>query len=1143
MKKTLFIAFLTIIILLAATNPVYAALYQDTRYHWAEAEIDRWTGYDVIIEEGNLYYPDQPITRADLALFISRTMNYQEEAENDFHDLDDVDDDQLEAILKLNAAGIMLGDNNYMRPHDSITREEAVVMLGRAMHLLPQQGSTLSYRDSSSISTWAQDMVRSMTNNDYISGRGNGYFHPQDDITRAEAIKVLDNMIAALYNTDGTYSISTLGNVVISADGVTLEQATVTGNLLISEGVEDGTVTLKNLNIAGEVHVYGGGGNGLNIEGYTRVPELFHGKNQGDDFGYNIKIPAMVESFFTLPGAVDFSYTGPVRYMYLQSASQDIDLGGALINNLYVEAIGINLTTNQSTLIDDGYINHRINMLDDGLWLKVFAEEDAEGSSFTLQPYDLTLSRNTTVFAAGQPLANNSSSAQTFSIDREKVEPDTPNDSDLVISNLTDTGFKLDWLASTDNLTASSGLSYGLYYSLYPELNTIEQISKNGILVSDFANNKLTATISGLPRGNTYYFNVVVKDDNENKACYEQVKVAIGADTLAPELDNDKPWITGHMATQLTLNWDPAEDDITRDELLRYAVYRSEDDNIDTLAKCEANGTQVLPYSAATYTYTNTGLKEDTDYYYTVIVQDEAGNKTIYESIEASFTQDTVGPKVNTPQISISNMGENNATLTWQAASDNTSASDKLKYALYSSANNNINNPDDIKTNGKILMPLTLTKFSYDLPIQPDGTTYYNVLVVDESGNESVYQALAISFGSDDTPPHTPQPTLMINNQTLTGVSFSWTAADDQVGGISGTEQGALRYSVYRALERDIPGGASSFASVANIEKYGVLLQGATTNLLSFSSNDLTGGNRYIYNIVVTDNDGYEACYEPLLVSMDTTAPRIVNPALTLAIDTYNAYKLHIIWLPATDDLTASRNLSYAVYMMVGDTYVDGDIANIDTIEKYGQVIMPYTKNVNSATLDYIRYENRYHFYVLVKDEAGNKSMYEVNNDYYLNDTVPPTIPQPPTPPIEVPQPGDPDYDPDAPPVEQPEPLPPVFADPIFSNGLIILSWTEATDNFSPQDRLTYYLYVSDQPDLEIAAIRALTPIAYGRGMSQGSYTVPAGSSGTSFYFYVIVADETGTGLDAGGKIINKPQNQSLYKSRTDRTHFEVIYP
>jgi uncharacterized protein YjdB len=63
----------------------------------------------------------------------------------------------------------------------------------------------------------------------------------------------------------GTQTIA--GDVTVAADGITLQNLVIQGNLTISEAVGDGNATLNNVSVAGDTFVRGGGVNSIHING------------------------------------------------------------------------------------------------------------------------------------------------------------------------------------------------------------------------------------------------------------------------------------------------------------------------------------------------------------------------------------------------------------------------------------------------------------------------------------------------------------------------------------------------------------------------------------------------------------------------------------------------------------------------------------------------------------------------------------------------------------------------------------------------------------------------------------------------------------------------------------------------------------
>ena len=103
-----------------------------------------------------------------------------------------------------------------------------------------------------------------------MSGYPDGSFRPNQPITRAEAISVLDRAVGTLYNRTGTYgpfqgNVVQEGNVTITASGVTLQNTTITGNLYLTEGIGEGEVTLINVTVQGTTKIAGGGRDSIRL--------------------------------------------------------------------------------------------------------------------------------------------------------------------------------------------------------------------------------------------------------------------------------------------------------------------------------------------------------------------------------------------------------------------------------------------------------------------------------------------------------------------------------------------------------------------------------------------------------------------------------------------------------------------------------------------------------------------------------------------------------------------------------------------------------------------------------------------------------------------------------------------------------------
>lgn len=89
--------------------------------------------------------------------------------------------------------------------------------------------------------------------------------------SRRKSITVTDD------RTGGTYR-----NVTVAANGVDLKDMTVLGHLYIDEKVGNGTATLTNMNISGDVYVKGGGDNSVVFENCSISGNIYAQKTSGE---------------------------------------------------------------------------------------------------------------------------------------------------------------------------------------------------------------------------------------------------------------------------------------------------------------------------------------------------------------------------------------------------------------------------------------------------------------------------------------------------------------------------------------------------------------------------------------------------------------------------------------------------------------------------------------------------------------------------------------------------------------------------------------------------------------------------------------------------------------------------------------------
>lgn len=247
-------------------NIVPYSPFPDVNGHWAQGTLEKWHHYGVIggDTDTGAFRPDDSISRAEFGTLLNRVMGYPLVEIKHFKDVP-ADAWYAETMSRLNSAGIIQGDGNDMvRPRDPLTRQEATVILCRAFGI-EEQEANINFLDADQVSSWASGSVGALYNMGAIRG-WEGYFNPQDSLTRVQSVILLDNLIGAAMTKPGTWNQDVKGDMYVNTRRAILENMTVSGDLIITAGVAKGDVTLSNVKVKGDLIVQGCGEKSLHIQ-------------------------------------------------------------------------------------------------------------------------------------------------------------------------------------------------------------------------------------------------------------------------------------------------------------------------------------------------------------------------------------------------------------------------------------------------------------------------------------------------------------------------------------------------------------------------------------------------------------------------------------------------------------------------------------------------------------------------------------------------------------------------------------------------------------------------------------------------------------------------------------------------------------
>ncbi|WP_168118779.1 S-layer homology domain-containing protein [Paenibacillus sp. HB172176] len=193
------------------TNSTYSVVwhpleFMDVASHWAKDAVNDMGSRMVIsgVDNGR-FNPDQAITRAEFAAIIVRGLGLKpENGTSVFTDVKETDW-YNGAINTAYAYHLINGlEDGTFRPNDKITREQAMVIINKAMAItnlkaaLPVQPVDVTLRpyiDTAEASSWALDGIADCVQSGIVSGRSGMQLAPKEHLTRAEVAVIVQRLL------------------------------------------------------------------------------------------------------------------------------------------------------------------------------------------------------------------------------------------------------------------------------------------------------------------------------------------------------------------------------------------------------------------------------------------------------------------------------------------------------------------------------------------------------------------------------------------------------------------------------------------------------------------------------------------------------------------------------------------------------------------------------------------------------------------------------------------------------------------------------------------------------------------------------------------------------------------------------------
>jgi predicted protein tyrosine phosphatase len=518
----------------------------------------------------------------------------------------------------------------------------------------------------------------------------------------------------------------------------------------------------------------------------------------------------------------------------------------------------------------------------------------------------------------------------------------TLSTSKLSFSSVASSSITIHWVGALSDL--STPLSALTYLAFYTTSNpggtpTANAVKATWNPIGSAATGVTSATATSLSPNTTYYFIVLVTDRLGNTTLYTPASqateaAAVTPDTIPPTLSLGRITASATTTSGTTLSWTAAADAVTSAVDLTYTVYASTSD-LTTQADWEnaEKATKKVAATANLTTTTLTGLTANTSYYFMVMVEDQAGNTTLYDAATVT-TQAVVIPDTTPPvpgasgTLSISALTTTGFTVSWTAGTDDVTAQADLIYeVLYSTSQNQVDTMDHIIASNPSHSSVSAGEVSLALTSLSYNSLYWvNVMVIDAAGNQALYTAAAaVLLPYESAGPIAGNGgTMTTTNVGTNSMTVVWTAATDTV-----MAQTALTYTMYKSTDSNAVDNLTNIATNTNVTTVGTAT--GTTGTMSMAATGLTPNSTYYLNVVAS-NGTYPTAYNQItqsLVQSETTSPQVTNATITVPTTSTDTVKL--IWQAATDTLVAQTDLTYTVYKSTYSNVVD-NIAHINTI-------------------------------------------------------------------------------------------------------------------------------------------------------------------------------------------------------------------
>lgn len=163
------------------------AVFKDITNHPKRQYIEKLYEEEIINGMGdNRFAPDELITREEISKIIIQALEIKLVSEDiDINDWGKVSSWAEDYMVTMYSEGIIVGDGDNIRPRDFLTREEALLILHRAVADNEKSDIELTYSDLEEISSWSLESIKFLVESEVLD-MNEQKLNPDEFVTRGE---------------------------------------------------------------------------------------------------------------------------------------------------------------------------------------------------------------------------------------------------------------------------------------------------------------------------------------------------------------------------------------------------------------------------------------------------------------------------------------------------------------------------------------------------------------------------------------------------------------------------------------------------------------------------------------------------------------------------------------------------------------------------------------------------------------------------------------------------------------------------------------------------------------------------------------------------------------------------------------------